>query len=189
MKTDSCRRLYEYWNQRRGSRAAPEREELEPGAIRQLLADSFVVAVDPVAGHPLRLAGTRMCALFCREIKGLPFGVLFAPECRDEIRDLVEIIVRELTPVVAGVTGRPGLGRVAVDLELLLLPLYLRGRSDARLLGMLAPLSIPYWIGTHAVASLELGPLRHLHATPSLAPRRLPEIVRRNWTVLDGGRH
>jgi hypothetical protein len=188
MKTDSCRRLYEYWNQRRGSRAAPEREELEPGAIRQLLADSFVVAVDPVAGHPLRLAGTRMCALFCREIKGLPFGVLFASECRDEIRDLVEIIAHELTPVVAGVTGRPGLGLPAADLELLLLPLYHRGRSDARLLGMLSPLAVPYWIGTHAVAGLELGPLRHLNATPSSATRRMPETVGRTWTVLDGGR-
>lgn len=191
MKTDSCRRLYEYWNQRRGSRAAPERGELEPGAIRQLLADSFVVAIDTAAGHPLRLAGTRVCALFCREIKDVPFGALFTPNCRTEIRDLVEIVAHELTPVVAGVTGRPGLGLPAADLELLLLPLYHRGRSDSRLLGILAPLAVPYWIGTHAIAGLTLGPLRHLRvvAAPTLAPDRMPETVRRNWTVLDGGRH
>jgi hypothetical protein len=190
MKTDSCRRLYEYWNQRRGSRAAPERGELEPGSIRQLLADSFVVAIDAATGHPLRLAGTRVCALFCREIKGVPFGGLFAPDCRAEIRDLVEIVAHELTPVVAGVVGRPGHELPPVDLELLLLPLYHRGRSDARLLGMLAPLTVPYWIGTHAVAGLSLGPLRHLRvvAAPALAPDRMPEVVRRNWTVLDGGR-
>jgi hypothetical protein len=190
MKTDSCRRLYEYWNERRGSRAAPERGELEPGAIRQLLADSFVVAVEAAAGHPLRLAGTRVCALFCREIKGVPFGGLFAPDCRAEIRDLVEIVARELVPVVAGVTGRPSCDLPAADLELLLLPLYHRGRSDARLLGMLAPRAVPYWIGTHAVAGLSLGPLRHLRVVdaPQLAPDRMPEMLRRNWTVLDGGR-
>lgn len=190
MKTVSCRRLFEYWNERRGSRAAPERGELEPGAVRQLLADSFMVAVDTAAGHPLRLAGTRMCALFCREIKGVPFQGLFAPDSRDEIHDLIGIVAHELTPVVAGVTGQAGDDLPAADLELLLLPLYHRGHSDARLLGILAPLAVPYWIGTHPVAALSLGPWRHLRvvAAPALAPERMSATMRRSWVVLDGGR-
>lgn len=190
MKTASCRRLFDYWNERRGSRAAPERGELEPGAIRQLLADSFVLSVDAAAGHPLRLAGTRLCALFCREIKGTPFESLFAAECRQDVVDLVGIVAHELAPVVAGVTARPADDAPVAALELLLLPLYMRGRHDARLLGIMAPLVVPYWIGSCPAADLSLGALRHLRVTAAPAPprRRLAETMRRSWVVLDGGR-
>ena len=53
--------------------AAPERTEIEPGAIRGVLADAFILALDRGSGHPIRLAGTRLCALFGREIKGKSF--------------------------------------------------------------------------------------------------------------------
>jgi hypothetical protein len=190
MKTVSCRRLYEYWNALRDGRAAPERDEIEPGAIRQVLADSFVLMVDADAGHPMRLAGTRVCALFCREIKAVPFVDLFEADDRDDVRDLVAIVANEMTPVIAGVAGRAGPDVPDADLELLLLPLYLRGRSNARMLGMMAPLSVPYWIGTHRIDGLSLGSWRHLNAiaAPALAPGRVPEVARRGWVVLDGGR-
>ena len=69
MKHPSSRDLYAYWNERRGSRLAPERADIEPSAIRQVLGDTFVLAADSVAQHPFRLAGTRLCALFGRELK------------------------------------------------------------------------------------------------------------------------
>ena len=194
MKTVRCRRLFDYWNERRGSRAAPERGDLEPGAIRQLLADSFIVAADGGDGHVLRLAGTRMCALFCREIKDTPIEALFASADRDELRDLIGIVTGEMAPVIAGASARPDVDTPAADFELLLLPLYYRGRHDARLLGMLAPVSVPYWLGTSAVATLSLGHWRHLGRNlrtvgdPTLPPRRAGENLRRLWVVLDGGR-
>src|SRR3979411_214660 len=52
------------------ARRAPERGDIEPGAIRNVLGDSFIIAYDPEADHPFRLAGTRVCALFGRELKG-----------------------------------------------------------------------------------------------------------------------
>ena len=56
-----------------GPAQRPERTDIEPGAIRAVLADAFILALDRGAGHPIRLAGTRMCALFGREIKGKSF--------------------------------------------------------------------------------------------------------------------
>jgi hypothetical protein len=190
MKTTSCRRLYDYWNERRGSRAAPERGDLDPGTIAPLLSDSFMLAVDPAAGHPLRLAGTRMCAWFCHEIKGEPFDHLFADDCRSDVKDLVAIVSDELAPLVAGVSAQPADDLPSARLELLLLPLYVNGRRNSRLLGMLAPLNTPYWIGTYPVADLALGARRHLRVieAPTLAPQRLPHAIRRSWVVLDGGR-
>src|SRR5690242_17988030 len=61
MKTAPTRKMYAYWNARRGSRLAPERGDIEPGAIREILSDSFIVSFDDTADHPFRLAGTRVC--------------------------------------------------------------------------------------------------------------------------------
>lgn len=194
MKSAATRRLFAYWNEQRGSRSAPERGDLEPGAIRQLLADSFILTFDPGAGHPLRLAGTRMCALFCRELKDTPFQTLWSADSRPEIRELVSVVADESNPVVAGVAGRPAADYPAADLELLLLPLYHRGRRTARMLGMLAPVVMPYWLGTSPVAALALGAVRHLGAdaqtmsAPRLVPAQGPGRVRRGFTVYDGGR-
>ena len=86
MKHPSNRELFDYWNERRGNRLAPERADIEPSAIRQVLGDTFVLATDDGIGYyPFRLAGTRLCALFGRELKGesfLSFGSAPArPRC------------------------------------------------------------------------------------------------------------
>jgi hypothetical protein len=182
--------MFDYWNERRGSRAAPERGDLEPGAIRQILADSFVIAIDAAAGHPLRLAGTRMCALFGREIKGMPFQDLFLPADQRDISDLIGIVSAEATPVIAGITARPDADVAPADLEMLLLPLYQRGRRDLRMLGLMAPVAIPYWLGVNAVDALSLSSWRHLQklTAPTLVPRQQPGVLRPAWTVYEGGR-
>ena len=194
MKTVSTRRLFAYWNERRGSRVAPERGDLEPGAIRQLLADSFIIAFEPATGHPLRLAGTRVCALFCRELKDEPFCNLWNLASRPAIRELISVVADEATPVVGGVCGQPGEDLPAADLELLLLPLYHRGQRNVRMLGMLAPVVVPYWLGINPVDTLALGALRHLGSAaetvsaPRLVPGQNPGRSRHGLIVYDGGR-
>ena len=69
MKHPSNRELFEYWNERRGTRLAPERADIEPGAIRHVLGDTFVIEVHGDESQAFRLAGTRLCALFGRELK------------------------------------------------------------------------------------------------------------------------
>jgi len=54
-------------------RAAPERSDIEPDAIRRALADTFIVAYDRGNGHAVRIAGTRLCAAFGREFRGAAF--------------------------------------------------------------------------------------------------------------------
>ena len=58
----------------------PSAADIEPGAIRRVLADTFILAFDEPAGHPFRIAGTRVCALFGRELKGEAFLDLWAPQ-------------------------------------------------------------------------------------------------------------
>ena len=58
MKHPSIRELFDYWNERRGGRDMPERADIEPAAIRRVLADTFILSFEPAAGHPFRIAGT-----------------------------------------------------------------------------------------------------------------------------------
>jgi hypothetical protein len=193
MKHASSRDMFAYWNERRGARAAPERAEIEPGAIRHVLGDAFILGADPAAGYPVRLAGTRVCALFCRELKDEAFDNLWAPASRSAIREALAVILDESVGMVAGVTGRLADGS-ALDLELLVLPLSYRRRHHARVIGVLAPAMVPYWLGEYPLAELTLGSHRHLGPEVETvgAPRLLglpPKgRAKRGFFIYDGGR-
>jgi hypothetical protein len=193
MKHPSVRGLFEYWDRERGRRPAPERGDIEPAAIRHLLADTFVLSFEPRMGHPFRLAGTRVCALFARELKGEAFLDLWPAQGRNEIRDLLSIVAHESLGMVASVSGASADG-AALSLELLALPLSHHGQTDARLLGALAPRELPTWLGTSALADLKLGTHRYVGpavaaglASSTLGPRPLAGRLRHGLVVYDGG--
>ncbi|HYA04595.1 MAG TPA: PAS domain-containing protein [Xanthobacteraceae bacterium] len=188
MKHAASRQLFAYWQERRGKRAAPERAEIEPGAIRQVLSDAFILALDAGAGHPFRLAGTRVCALFGRELKGEPFVGLWPDASQPIIADLLAILDQERVGTVAAVTAQAGNGE-PIELELLLLPLGASRPSLARAIGVLAPLKIPPWLGLSPLGDLALGSRRHIGA--SVETRILPRFMaprRRHLVVYEGGR-
>ncbi len=83
MKHPSNRELFDYWNERRGERLAPERAEIEPSAIRHVLGDTFVLEVNGAGNHLFRIAGTRLCALFGRELKTESFLPLWQRSAQD----------------------------------------------------------------------------------------------------------
>ncbi len=189
MKHAASRELYAYWEEKRGTRPAPERSEIEPGAIRGALSDAFILALDRNSGHPVRLAGTRVCALFGREIKGESFLGIWAPSSRPIVDGLVAILSAECTGTVAGVTALSAAGD-PIDLELLLLPLGTRRPNFARAIGVLAPLKIPQWLGTSTIGALTLGGRRHIGAAleKRLLPRFMAPRGRRGLVVYEGGR-
>jgi hypothetical protein len=188
MKHAASRELYAYWEEQRGPRPAPERAEIEPGAIRQALSDTFILEFsDAAARHAFRLAGTRVCALFGRELKGESFVELWDSASRRPIRDLLTILADECVGTVAGVAARSTAGD-SIDLELLLLPLGTRRPSLARTIGVLAPLAVPSWLGTTPIGALTLGSRRHVGGAPKT--RFLPRFMapRRGLVVHRGGR-
>jgi hypothetical protein len=188
MKHAASRELYAYWEERRGKRPAPERAEIEPGAIRQVLSDAFILALDAGAGHPFRLAGTRVCALFGRELKGEPFIGLWTAVCQQAVSGLLGILEEERVGTVAGVTAQNGDGE-PIELELLLLPLGATRPSLARTIGVLAPLKVPQWLGLSPIGALTLGGRRHIGAP--VETRLLPRFMaprQRSLVVHEGGR-
>jgi hypothetical protein len=193
MKHSSTRELFEYWNMRRGSRSAPERSEIEPGAIRHVLADTFMLTFDPRAGHPFRIAGTRVCAAFGRELKGVAFTEIWARANQDAIRDVLTTVATESVGMVAGASGRSCAG-AALALEFLALPLAHRGGAGTRILGALVPTEVPYWLGVETLGHLTLGTTRYLgpQTGPYSAPRNAPAVppharLRHGLVIYDGG--
>jgi hypothetical protein len=94
---------------------------------------------------------------------------------------------------VASVTASTTHDRVlAVNLELLLLPLSHQSRAEARVLGAMAPMAAPYWLGAKAISPLKLGMFRHIGAVPEAvaAPPFVAAAgrLRHGLVVYQGGR-
>lgn len=194
MKHAATRDVFAYWDRCRGERAAPDRADIEPGEIRHSLGDTFVLSFDHDAGHPFRIAGSRICAMFGRELKSDHFLSLWGDRSILAIDELLAVIAEETVGMVGTADGRNADGQ-SIDLELLLLPLGRNGRVPSRLIGTLsAPQPAPYWIGIKPLTGLELAGFRHLGpAVETVAPPHFSAPApgareRSGFVVYDGGR-
>jgi hypothetical protein len=96
MKHHTTQALFNYWTRKRGRRRAPVRSDIDPADIRRILADTFILTADFVNEIRVRLAGTRVCALFAREIKGETFDDLWSEASREQVHDLVTAVVAKM---------------------------------------------------------------------------------------------
>jgi hypothetical protein len=183
MKHPSSREFYAYWDEKRGAARAPDRSEIEPGAVRELLGDIFVLSYDPSAGYPFRVAGTRVCALLGCDQKGRSFSALFAPGSRRNIEDIVGNVAEEMLAAVAGITATAEDGSTT-HLELLLLPFNNRAHTPLSLTGLLAP----FESGHGAVRDFNLTSWRYLgHPQQDFGSRALRKLaVARGLMVYEG---
>jgi hypothetical protein len=183
MKHPSNREFFAYWDEKRGDARAPDRSEIEPAAVRELLGDIFVLSYDGAAGHPFRVAGTRVCALLGRDLKDRSFSALFAPDARREIEDIISVVSEEMLAAVAGITATSEDGSPA-HLELLLLPFSPRAHAPLSLTGLLAP----FESGHRVLRDFQLTSWRYLaHPPQKLVPRALRKLaIARGLMVYEG---
>jgi hypothetical protein len=182
MKHPSSREFFAYWDAKRGDARAPDRSEIEPGAVRELLGDIFVLAYDNEAGYPFRVAGTRVCALLGRDLKDTGFSALFAPGSRREIEDIISYVAEEMLAAIVGITATSDEGATA-HLELLLLPFNNRAHAPMSLTGVLAPFESN--LGT--LRDFKVTSWRYLHRPQKLVPRTLRKLaIARGFMVYEG---
>src|ERR1700730_1326856 len=183
IKHPSSREFFAYWDEKRAGARAPDRSEIEPGAVRELLGDIFVLSYDTAAGHPFRVAGTRVCALLGRDLKDQSFSTLFAPEGRREIDDIIDVVAEEMMAAVAGITATSQDGSPA-HLELLLLPFSTRAHTPLSLTGSLAPFESEHSV----LKDFKLTSWRYLaHPPQKLVPRALRKLaIARGFMVYEG---
>lgn len=183
MKHPSSREFFAYWDEKRGGARAPERSEIEPGAVRELLGDIFVLSYDATAGYPFRVAGTRVCALLGGDLKDRSFSALFAPDGRSEIEDIITAVSEEMLAAVAGISATSEDGTRA-HLELLLLPFNARAHTPLSLTGLLAP----FGGAQRRLQNLKLTSWRYLgHPPRRFVPRALRKLaIARGFMAYEG---
>ncbi|MCX7303302.1 MAG: PAS domain-containing protein [Hyphomicrobiales bacterium] len=210
MKQDGSIALFQYWNRIRTGRPAPKRTEIEPADIKAMLADTFILERDTRGEAVFRLAGTRICATYGRELKGFSFPSLWRTKDQRLISRLVGGVFDDNNVVVVAFDGISRNGR-SNPFEMIVLPLD-GGIDNPRCVGAISAARRPFWLGADpiveaAVESLRLvdpdrEPLflknRPAIEVPALSPSELPPDDSdtrpagsrriRHLVVLDGGR-
>jgi len=180
MKHQSSRAFFAYWDKKRGTARAPDRADIDPAAVRELLGDIFVLSCEP--GFPFRVAGTRVCALAGRDLKDASFAALFSETSRREIEEITTIVADETLGAIAGLTATREDGSKAY-LELLLLPFNARPHTPVSVTGVLAPFDDE--CGT--LSAFTLTSWRYLHQPEKLLPRAIRKLqVARGLMVYEG---
>ena len=202
--------LFQYWNRLRDGRPAPKRTEIEPADIKTLLADTFILEKDTRGEAVFRLAGTRLCAVYGRELKGFSFPSLWREKDQRLVTRLIGGVFQQKSVALIAFEGFSQGGR-ANKFELLALPLD-GGAGHLRCLGMISTQEKPFWLGADPITDAVIDSIRVIDPekeplflanrpaidVPSLAPSELgtPETISefgrarriRHLVVLDGGR-
>ncbi|AZO46867.1 MAG: PAS domain-containing protein [Mesorhizobium sp.] len=150
--------LFQYWNQLRDGRPAPKRSEVEPADIKSLLADTFILERDTRGEAVFRLAGTRLCASYGRELKGFSFPSLWREKDQRLVSRLVHGVFEQKSVVLITYEGFSGNGR-SNKFELLALPLD-GGVENPRCLGVISAAERPFWLGADPITDALIDSIR-----------------------------
>lgn len=206
MKQDGSIALFRYWNRLRDGRPAPRRTDVEPADIKALLADTFILERDARGEAVFRLAGTRLCAVYGRELKGFSFASLWREKDRRLVARIAEGVFSQKSVAVICYDGLTANGR-SNAFELLALPLE-GGYDNPRGLGIVSSATRPFWFGADPIVEARIDSVRivdpdreplFLNNRPEIAlPDAMPAFDRRrpqangrkirHLIVLEGGR-
>lgn len=200
MRHSISERLYTYWNNLRGSRKAPDRREIEPSDIREILGETFILEIDSTFNTvSFRLAGTRLCSAYGRELKGLGFLNLWDEQDNLAIYRAIQEVFAECQPIVISYLAQTEYNRFQ-ECEMLLLPLLNQSETAARILGVAAPMEKQSWYGDDPIVGNKLKRMRRIDLksvenAPSIVPELgenatdLPAGTKQvaHLTVIDGG--
>ncbi|WP_426126090.1 PAS domain-containing protein [Pararhizobium sp. PWRC1-1] len=159
MRSKTAIEIYAYWDELRGHRDVPARSQIEPGHIRNILPDLFILEKTPRGDIRFRLAGTRICALFARELRGSTFDALWLAEQTSRLARIADDVMAQKTPVVLSASSLAGTAD-RLPTEIILLPLRSPDGVVDRIIGALVPLSRPLWLEATPVNYLDLGGIR-----------------------------
>jgi hypothetical protein len=207
MKQESSRELYAYWNRIRADQPAPARSDIDPADLRRILSDIFILEAVDAETYLFRLAGTRVCGAYCREMKGSNYLDVWSARDRSVMKRLLGAVTGEAAVAVLGIHGVNDRGQ-GLSFESLLLPLRNQRPRPDRLIGVLGPVDPPYWLGVAPIVRQEISGLRLINyderrldleveprALKPAAPSPLepvsgsPSPRRRPFIVVKGGKH
>lgn len=139
MRQKSTKALFTYWDKVRDGRRAPRRFEIEPAQIAGLLPETFILERS-TPGYRFRLAGTRLCQLFGRELRGADFLALWDKEDAQAVQTLLRAVFDHALVGRATFVGHRRSGGTE-RYDMCVLPLIHGGLGIDRLLGCMTATS------------------------------------------------
>ena len=123
--------------------------------IAAVLPETFIVEGTGALGYRFRLAGTRICEQFGRELRGADLLSLWEDADRDAVASLLRNVVAD---------GVVGCGRFRAysctnrqaSFEFVLLPLIHTGDTINRVLGAITAIEPPFWLGAEPLLRQEI---------------------------------
>lgn len=141
---------------------APMREQIEPRKLGRHLSDLFFLEAEKDGDLSFRLAGTRICTLFGRELKNTRFLSLWCERDRAALGELTENVSSLEVPALVSHVGISMSGQ-SLGLEMFLAPLE-ASNGQISLLGSIAVLDSVTWVGADPIV------LGHLNSIEPVAP-------------------
>ena len=112
-----------YWEGLRQGRLVPDRQDVDPRGLTGALSNAFVLErIAPGLGR-FRVSGGHLTDLMGMEVRGMPVSAMFEPTDREGIRDALEAVFSEPAVARLQLLTENGLGRPAIEGEMILLPL------------------------------------------------------------------
>jgi len=150
MRNRSTRGLFSYWNGLRRGRPVPWRSEIEPSDIHNLLPDVFIAELVGNEDYRFRLAGTRICAMFRKELKGRDLFETWSEPDQEGFRTLLYNLAQDASVGLIHATGTSNRGR-DLGFEIIVMPLRHHDGSVVRMIGAISPVDLPYWLGANPI--------------------------------------
>ena len=140
-------------------------------------ANTFILELDQKFRNlSFRLAGTRLCSTYGRELKGIGFLSLWDETDNVDVYKRVRNIFEDTLPGIFSYDAVSEEGRI-IECEMLLLPLLNGPHHASRILGVTSMLGNPVWAGTDPITNNRLKFTRTiLPPEPVIAPVTSPAL-------------
>lgn len=175
MRNAGTKELYQYWNRIRDGQPAPLRTQIEPVDIRTYLADTFILEQGFSREITFRLAGTRVCAIYGRELKDFSFFSLFTLPDMSLAKRIINACLLEKTVSVITFDGITRNKRVS-GFEAIFMPLANNGEGG-RLFGAIFSESKPFWLGADPVVESRITSVRIIDPEKELVFNNRPSVT------------
>jgi hypothetical protein len=135
MKHRNSHLLVGYWSRLRKGRDVPDQTDIDPRAIKRILASVFILEASDPARPLYRLAGTSLCDRYGAELKGTNFLARWEVQSRGALSLLLKQSFAARQPVcISSIAATAECGMV--ELETVLAPVSFGKGAATRFVGM-----------------------------------------------------
>ncbi len=190
----SSRALFRFWEAARAEESAPSRGKLDLSRIHDLVPDLLIIEYNPAhQGFRWRLAGTRVCNLYRRELTGSVVLAGWDGFETDIVGRFLAGVVHNLQPCLLRFRMRTDLGQL-IGVEMIGLPLRACDGKNIHIFGGMFAFRETASLGYQSIAGMELSGARGIwteHLPGDVLVRQLentPNQPFQPFQVIRGGR-